>query len=67
MVFLPNQLEQYDLTTLIVALVLFIAALLIFTWVFTKVIVPLIGRLRNRLLIEEHGVESSKDKKEDEK
>lgn len=66
-VFLPNQLEKYDITTLIIALVLFILAILILTWVFAKVIVPLIGRLRNSVLVEENGLESSKDKKDGEK
>jgi hypothetical protein len=47
--------------TLIIALVLFIIAILTCSWVFAKVIVPLIARLRNSLLIEENG-ENSKDK-----
>ena len=64
-VFTPSQLEKYDLTIVIVVLVLFIFALLTCAWIFSKVIVPLIGRLRNRLLVEENGLETSKDKKEE--
>ncbi len=62
-VFTPSQLEAYDFTTLIVALVLFIAAIITFAWIFVKVIVPMVGRLRNRMLVEEDGQENSKDKK----
>lgn len=64
-VFVPSQLEVYDLTTLIVALILFIAAIVIFSWAFAKIIVPMIARLRNRLLVEDGGLENSKEKKEE--
>lgn len=50
-VFTPSPLEVYDFTTLIVALVLFIAAVVTFSWVFAKVIVPMVARLRNRMLV----------------
>lgn len=64
-VFTPSQLEKYDLTLLVVVLVLFIFALITCAWLFSKIIVPMIGRLRNRLLVEENGLETSKDKNEE--
>jgi flagellar biosynthesis/type III secretory pathway M-ring protein FliF/YscJ len=55
-VFAPNQLEQFSTMTLIIVLVLFILAVVVLTWAFAKIIVPLISRLRNSQLIEEGGV-----------
>jgi polyferredoxin len=50
-VFTPNQLEKYEMKTLITVLVLFIVAITTFSWLFARVIFPLIARLRNNLLI----------------
>jgi hypothetical protein len=36
--------------------------MVVFAWLCTKVIVPMIGRLKNRVLVEEHGLDNSKDK-----
>jgi len=48
---------------LIALLVVLIIAIIVFTWACTRIIVPMIGRLRNRMLVEDE-VESSKDKKD---
>jgi uncharacterized membrane protein len=50
--FLPNQLEVYDQKTIIIAFGLFIAALVILTFVCTRIIIPLVGRFRNQVLVD---------------
>ena len=47
---------------LIVFLMVLIVAMLVMGWLCVKVCVPMIGRLRNRMLVEEAGLDGSKDK-----
>lgn len=61
---MPTQLESTKLPILISFLLVFIAAVLVFAWCCTRVLVPMIGRLRNRMLVEEDAGEHSKDKKD---
>ena len=61
-IYTPNKLERFNLVLLIVFLILLIVAVLTIGWLCVKVCVPMIGRLKNRMLVEEHGLETSKDK-----
>lgn len=62
--FMPNTIESFNMDSMIVFLVVLIIAMVIFTWACTKVIVPMIARLRNSLLVEEGPNDNSKDKQE---
>jgi hypothetical protein len=53
------------LVIIIVVLVALILFLLVLACLCKNVFVPLLGRLKNRMLVEEHGLENSKDKQED--
>lgn len=52
-VFMPNQIERYDVTILMGALVICIFVLLVLAWIFKSVVIPYLGK-RNRALVEEN-------------
>lgn len=63
--FQPTKLEQYELIFVIVFLVVLTMTLLTCAWLCTRVFVPMIGRLRNRMLVEEGGLDNSKENKDE--
>ena len=56
---MPSTIETYKINSLIIFLVVLIVCIVVFTWACAKVIVPLAGRLKNRVLVEENALDSS--------
>ena len=60
--FIPSKIEQFNLAVIIVILVLILLVLFVLACLCKTVFVPLLGRLKNRMLVEENGLENSRDK-----
>ena len=63
--FAPTKIEEFHPGILIAVLALMILFLFVLAYLCNRVFVPMLGRLMNSKLVEEHGEENSRDMKND--